>query len=175
MELSKYDVLKEPMMWIKANKFKSDIEDFGTMEKKIDDRMNFKLIFKTLYQYTENFDNILLKALGDKADKLASDSNKSKKYIDEVIYDTIYNDLGWIEKEIMTIFPEHWKLLISGNGKTKIHIIYALIYVICEVRMKKEYISDYDENILLWAILLHDISKHVILLPEATEDFTERW
>ena len=80
-----------------------------------------------------------------------------------------------IEKEILIYFPNEWKMLNNKFDKTKIHIIYSLVYVVNDIKFNKEFISDYDENILLWSILLHDISKHVIIKPELKEDFTERW
>jgi hypothetical protein len=175
MELNSYDILKTPIMYIKATKFGTDLTDFGTLKRDVDENKNFKIIFKTLYEYCENFDVILIEKLGDNLHKLTCDSNMSKKYIDDVIFNTLNDDLKIIEKEIMTVLPDHWNLLNNSNGRTKIHILYALIFLICEIKQNKAYISDYDENILLWAMLLHDIAKHVVLFHEATEDFTKRW
>jgi hypothetical protein len=172
MELNsnEFSALENPIMNIKIQKFKTDVKDLGKINKKVEDKKNFKIIFKTLYEYLENFEKNFVTKLCKNVYKLESESNKSKKFIDDFIYEMIFNDLNIISKEVMTIFPENWKLLNYQNEKTKVHIIYALLFIFSEIKLNK--ISEYDANILLWAMLLHDIAKHVLLVKEANEDYS---
>jgi hypothetical protein len=169
------EINRTPTLFIKHIKSPvGDLEVKSSDSKPVLDKYNFKIIFKTLYDYASDFDSYLLTKVEDK-----SIFNRSKKklypYLDDLIYETIKTDLPKVEVEIMNIFPDDWVRLKHNNGKTKLHIIFALMLIIAEVKLNRELISPYDENILLWAILLHDISKHVTLLPEAAEEFTEKW
>jgi hypothetical protein len=168
------EINRTPMLFIKHIKSPiGNLELKSSDSKPVLDKYNFKVVFKTLYDYASDFDNYLLTKVEDKS--IFNQSKELYPYLDDLVYDTIRSDLHKIEVEIMNIFPDDWAKLKHNNGNTKLHIIFALILIIAEVKLNRELISPYDENILLWAILLHDISKHVALLPEAAEEFSGKW
>ena len=175
--------LKNVILNLKRIKFKTGLKNYESLSISIKDNQNFKIIFKNLYEFVNNFQELVF-------DKIDSDNLKSSfisyfnckdddfinsSQIDEFINGIIISNLSVIEREMLLYFPSEWLMLNNKYDKTKIHIIYSLIYVANDIKLNKEFISEYDENILLWSILLHDISKHVIIKPELKEDFSEKW
>ena len=146
-----------PINWIKNTFFKSEVSPFESVNHKIPDECNFTLLFPNLIKEVINYDNFLF---------------KSRQFEKNDIYKSIRDSLCLFEKDIF--FIDYWtKLNNIHNGKTSLHIFMTLVY--CHIECKQteniKYVNDYDYNILLWSLLLHDISKHIKLNNETKEEF----
>lgn len=119
--------------------------------------INFEYVFPILYNF--------LSLLPD---------NTKVKFLDDKIFTNILKDkLLEFESEIDKALMGEWLKLKKAYDYTCLHTIKCLVLVFYDLWFIKNKISEYDKNIMLWSILLHDISKYVILKPSLKENFDE--
>jgi hypothetical protein len=165
-----------PIIYLKLNKFQTGLKPFTSKNEIVNDDHNFKKCFPTLYDFISNFEKKLTdnpEIKNTLSEYFKNQDIETAKLIDSKINTLLISKLSEIEIEIIKYYGEEWNSLTHMDGKTKVHIVYSLVYVYYDITLNKQNISEYDENILLWSILLHDISKHVEMIP--FEDFPEKW
>lgn len=166
-----------PIYTLKANSFSTHLKNFTQISSNIQDSIRFKTLFPTLFNYITDFDNNLIEKLFKSNRALNIDvknaTNEELILLDTHIKYIIEFDIKQIEEEFSTIILEEWNgLNIHYNGRTKIHIFLTLIFLFNDIEhILSNTLSEYEQNILYWALLLHDIAKHVILNQMLGESF----
>lgn len=117
-------------------------------DEKFPENVIFEKLFPNYTKYFKNLDYNFSKAIQDKIyiDKNNNMSKVIKNYILDQSY--IWNN------EIVDFIGYYWDLL---DKKIKYHTI-IFSYMVEEFIIRDK-LSDYDKNILYWAILFHDVGK----------------
>ena len=161
----------KPLYNLKLNNFPTHLCDFQQTSKKIDDTVNFKNRFKTFYNFITKFDETLDNEINPKLFQNNS-SMEELNLIDIEVKKLVENNLTLMEAECPPVFLKQWNGLNTYfNGKTKIHIILTLTLLYIDIEIIHNDINEYEKNILYWALMLHDIAKHVILNERLRETF----
>ena len=117
-------------------------------DEKFPENYNFEKIFPNFTKFFKNLDYHFSEAIEKKTyrDENGNFSKAIKQYIQDQI--SIWNN------EIVIYAGYYWDTL---DKKVKNHTIFFLYMT--EVFINRDKLSDYDKNILYWAILFHDIGK----------------
>jgi hypothetical protein len=171
-----------PIRNLKIFTHSTHLKDFPTNEFNISilpEKNNFKITFRKINEFIQNFEPLFTQHLSIHLEKIQSLNTYEEKatLADELVYDIIKENLSKIEEEILTLYEQEWNCLNSYfSGRTKIHIILTLIFLHIDLNYENnnKHISEYDKNILHWALLFHDIAKHVNLNKNFDENFPEK-
>lgn len=150
---------KEPLILdelMKQHSYFPENKDFEIKNKEIEDNNNFVLIFKEFIKYLRNFDSNLTNLI-----------NKSNKKIEHHLKNTIINSIfinnTSYDIEIKEYIKYYWIHQKEYNIR---HTVLFLVFTdkyIQDISDKK--FSEYDKNIIYWAILFHDLGKHQNMNP----------
>lgn len=121
----------------------------------------FHTIFPTLFIFIQNSDNEL-------ATYLKKTTNYSNTELDLSAREFMRNTITKYEKEITQFTGNDWTNL---REKTKVHT--TLFFALGSIEMPKHF-NQYNQNILYWTILFHDIGKHQILNSNYNEIFNDQ-
>ena len=134
------------------DKYKSDIQ--------IPENKNFEKNFINFVSFFQNLDISFSEFVHEK-NNVNYDLNKELRHY-------ILKKINKYDKEIINFVGYYWKSL---DKKVKSHTIIFLFMV--NEYIKKNNLSDYDKNILYWAILFHDMGKFHEMNKYYKEDFSE--
>jgi hypothetical protein len=179
-----YDINKNPFKFFK-NKQQSRVRFenlHNNSQQESSNQFNKKHLFWQMYPnliiFMEKFENLFVVEI-QKLDQFSSEQEKLMVY-EKMFRHLITINKSTLDSEFNGSFAEEWDNLEKvHDGTTQRHMIIATILLYTEINFllcneeNKPLLSEYDRNILLWAILLHDISKHVILNKSLGEDFQE--
>ena len=117
-------------------------------DEKFPEKYIFEKIFPNFTKYFKNLDHNFTEAIRKKTFQYENGNmpNAIRQYIQDQI--SIWSI------EIVSYIGYFWDAL---DRKVKIHTLLFLYMV--EVFINRDKLSDYDKNVLYWAILFHDIGK----------------
>lgn len=162
-----------PLLILKEKKFPTNSKKFES-KSTINEKKKFSNFFPKTFELISNQLNFSSCFTPKNSFDICDYTNdKLCKAADDMLKLLIRIKFPIIEEEIGPIFGEEWnRLTLYQEGSTKIHTIASLIMVYLDVyHFQSENFSEYDKNILLWTLLLHDIAKHVILNQSLFEHF----
>jgi hypothetical protein len=166
-----------PILILKQTKLFTKIGMFLSKNNNISSEYLFDNNFPNIMQllskcYNFNLNNIL-RVINSHHEDIKLYNTVLCTNADDHLRITIENNYPLIEEDINKIFEFEWSQLnLYYLGSTKIHTLCALLFVYLDINFCLDIkIYDYDKNILYWAILLHDISKHVVLNKYSNENF----
>ena len=131
-------------------------------EEKFPENVIFEKLFPNYTKYFKNLDYNFSKAIQN--EKYIDENNNMSKVIRKYILDQTDN---W-NNEIVNFIGHYWYLL---DKKIKYHTIIFSYMV--EVFINRDKLSDYDKNILYWAILFHDVGKFHEMNTIYKEDYSK--
>ena len=128
--------------------------EFESLNRKIPDNNNFSKIFSDFLSKLKMF---------DKEFTNYAESNKTNKNFccDLEIRSYMITYINENDKEVKDYIKEYWKEQLDINKR---HTCFFLIMVDKYIHLSKK-ISSYDENILFWTILFHDLGKYMYMNP----------
>ena len=131
-------------------------------DEKLPENYNFEKLFPNFTKFFKNLDYNFTEAIEKKT--YQDENGNMSKAIKEYIQDKI---LIW-NNEIVNYVGYYWGAL---DKKVKNHTL--LFLYMTEVFINRDKLSDYDKNILYWAILFHDIGKFHEMNTIYKEDYSK--
>ena len=158
-------IFNNPIKYIKLNEHRTQLDYFSTKIENVSKEKCFLTIFPKLSLFLSKFEENLsihlkkqeIKDINFTKNLLFSDHKTSISLVYNYIKAQVIN----FNDEISHNLPE-WSLLLKTHPRTSYHIIVALSLIHYDIYKYFDniIITNFDKNILLWAMLLHDISKH---------------
>ena len=131
-------------------------------DEKFPENLIFEKLFPNFTKFFKNLDYNFSKAIEN---KIYTDENEDmSKVIRKYILDQSY----YWNSEMVSLIGYYWDLL---DKKVKCHTI-IFSYMVDEF-INRDKLSDYDKNILYWAILFHDIGKFHEMNTIYKEDYSK--
>ena len=178
------ELLDAPIQFIKKYICPTKIDKYNFTDYKVEDRNSFSKIFPQLYFYLSTFDEeisciLINKIYSTKDEKNNSDSIKyedlitilnSKSNFKYLMFHTVDKFSSSFYKD--TFIKTYWENMRAKNKTTTAnHTILTLI--LCYYDFKFINLGEYDENLILWTMLFHDIAKYISLNPELKEKYEQ--
>ena len=132
-------------------------------EEKFPENVIFEKLFPNFTSFFKNIDYNLSKAIENKTYP-TDENNDMTKVVRKYIMDQSHE---W-NNEIVNYIGYYWDLL---DKKVKCHTI-LFSYMVNEF-INRDKLSDYDKNILFWAILFHDVGKFHEMNTIYKEDYSK--
>jgi hypothetical protein len=167
--------LKDPnlLLSLKLKKFPTFLKEYNEFMGDVEYQFNFIKLFPKLFSFIKSFE---CKFCSKYPNTLISyELNEDLNSLDDHLKKMVESNLSEIEEEFPPFLIEEWNALnVYMNGRTKVHTIICLIFLYYEIEILNKNLNEYDKNVLYWAILLHDIAKHVILNEKLGEKFENK-
>lgn len=153
---------------------KLNISKGDEQQKYFPEKFQFEITFPKLTKFADEYDLHFLNYASLQKYNLSSSealiTELRQKDLDKIFFQVINNKYPEFEAEIVNVLGQPWKVLHSKfEGYTTYHIILCLVLLRYDLKfVLKDFISDFDKQVLQWTFLLHDISKHVKLEVECS-------
>jgi len=158
---------------LKIKKFPTHLKTYEETTEEVIEHINFKTFFPKLFLFIKTFDSKFCSKYVNS--QISQEPQNESNSLDDNLRKIIESDLTELEEEFSPFLIEEWNSLnVYMSGKTKIHTMICLIFLYYEIEILKKNFREYDKNVLYWAILLHDIAKHVILNEKLGEKFESK-